>query len=393
MTAAASGARRALVLSGYWPPHDGGVERYAQAMAEELAGRGWEVHAAFSAVGAAAPRGSSSVRLHPYPVRTIAGRLPVPDPAAAGFRRVRRTLARTPFDLVIVMSHHYLANVLLARAVTARETLWINHVSGHVPAGGGVVERLAHRYEHVLAGLQRRTCTRAAGVSTAAAAWLGHLGVHTTTLLPNAVRAGALRADTVTSSGEGPDAGPTTPTTPTTLRIVHVGRIEPHKGWDTAIEVVRRLALALPDGHEVVLDVAGGGTRAAELAALARGVPQVRLHGPLPHDEVIALLARSDVLLLPSRYPEGLPTVLLEAGTVALPVVTFPAGGTTDLVVDGVTGRIVDDVEGAAAALLALHADRPAARALGRALEARVRDGFTWPRVVDALLEEVAHVA
>ena len=391
MTAAASGARRALVLSGYWPPHDGGVERYAQAMAEELAGRGWEVHAAFSDVGAAASRESPSVRLHPYPVRTIAGRLPVPDPAVSGFRRVRRALASMPFDLVIVMSHHYLANVLLARAVAARETLWINHVSGHVPAGGGVVERLAHRYEHMLAGLQRRICTRAAAVSTAAAAWLDHLGVHTATVLPNAVR-----PDAVTPTRAGSDVGPTSPTSPTsptTLRLVYAGRIEPHKGWDTAIEVVRRLALALPEGHEVVLDVAGGGTRAAELAALARDVPQVRLHGPLPHGEVIALLARSDVLLLTSRYPEGLPTVLLEAGTVALPVVTFPAGGTTDLVVDRVTGRVVDDAEGAVAALLALHADRRAASALGLALEARVREGFTWPRVVDALLEEVQHVA
>ena len=41
---------RVLILSGFWPPHEGGVERYAQAMADELAARGWQVHAAFSAV-------------------------------------------------------------------------------------------------------------------------------------------------------------------------------------------------------------------------------------------------------------------------------------------------------------------------------------------------------
>lgn len=48
---AATPARRATVLRGFWLPHEGGVDRYAQAMADELAARGCEVHAAFSDVG------------------------------------------------------------------------------------------------------------------------------------------------------------------------------------------------------------------------------------------------------------------------------------------------------------------------------------------------------
>lgn len=47
----ATPARRATVLRGFWLPHEGGVDRYAQAMAADLAARGCEVHAAFSDVG------------------------------------------------------------------------------------------------------------------------------------------------------------------------------------------------------------------------------------------------------------------------------------------------------------------------------------------------------
>jgi glycosyltransferase involved in cell wall biosynthesis len=390
-------ARRVLILSGFWPPHEGGVERYAEAMADELASRGWEVHAAFSDLGSTdgdaphvssgAPVGPAPV-LHPYPVSMLAGRLPVPKVWMSAWRHTRRVLAARPVDLVIVMSHHYLANVMLARAVRARETLWINHVSGHIPAGRGPVSWLVHRYEHVLAMLHRRTCTQAAGVSTAAAAWLEHLGVTTTRVLPNAVRPDAIDAEVRRREAASNDV-PHADVPHRTFEVASVGRIEPGKGWDSAIGIVRSLAGILPDGLTARLSVAGGGTRLRELERLAGDEPDVRVLGPVAHRQVMALLRAADVLLLPSRYPEGLPTVLLEAGSVALPVVVFPAGGTTDLVVDGVSGVVVGDDAAAVAALHRIATDPAAGWALGTALQQRIVDGFLWPHVVDAMLEDL----
>ena len=53
------------------------------------------------------------------------------------------------------------------------------------------------------------------------------------------------------------------------------------------------------------------------------------------------VMAASDVLVLPS-YREGFPTVVLEAAAVGLPSIVARFGGADEVVVDGVTGRVVE---------------------------------------------------
>lgn len=56
-------------------------------------------------------------------------------------------------------------------------------------------------------------------------------------------------------------------------------------------------------------------------------------------DDVPRLMAAADVVVLPSEY-EGLPNVVLEAMIQGKPVVATAAPGTTEVVVDGVTGAL-----------------------------------------------------
>jgi glycosyltransferase involved in cell wall biosynthesis len=51
-----------------------------------------------------------------------------------------------------------------------------------------------------------------------------------------------------------------------------------------------------------------------------------------------------DVFVLLSRY-EGLPNVLIEAQYMGVRVVTTPAGGAAECLIDGVTGHVLDCAE------------------------------------------------
>lgn len=97
-----------------------------------------------------------------------------------------------------------------------------------------------------------------------------------------------------------------------------------------------------------------------------------------------------DVLYLPSRT-EGLPAVAIEAGLCGLPVIAAPVGGLPEIVVDGVTGVLVDphDLDAVAESVAAVLAQRVS---MGAAARRRVEERYSMTRVAhawSALLEDV----
>jgi glycosyltransferase involved in cell wall biosynthesis len=95
-------------------------------------------------------------------------------------------------------------------------------------------------------------------------------------------------------------------------------------------------------------------------------------------ERVRDLLGISDIFVLPSRS-EGLSNALLEAMESSVPCIATDVGGNPEIVVDGVTGRVVpsEDPERLAQAILDLVADREGARRMGEAGRRRVIEKFT----------------
>jgi glycosyltransferase involved in cell wall biosynthesis len=109
------------------------------------------------------------------------------------------------------------------------------------------------------------------------------------------------------------------------------------------------------------------------------------------HDEVLRLLARTALLLFPSRWDEPLSRVLLEACACGAPILAMATGGTAEIVEDGVSGALVPPEEGAFAERLAvLLADEAGRRRLGEGAWLVARERFSAPVVaaqVEALYE------
>ena len=62
---------------------------------------------------------------------------------------------------------------------------------------------------------------------------------------------------------------------------------------------------------------------------------------PGPRNDIPAVLAASDIFVLPSAYGEGIPRVLLEAASMGLPIVTTDSHGCNDVVQNGVNGFVI----------------------------------------------------
>jgi glycosyltransferase involved in cell wall biosynthesis len=172
--------------------------------------------------------------------------------------------------------------------------------------------------------------------------------------------------------------------------VAVVGRISDWKGQDVVARALADPALANIGAVALVAGDAAPGQEHFErrLAELRDGLglgDRLRLLGF--RDDVEAVLAAADAVVVPSTHPEAFPNSALEGALAGLPVVATNNGGQVEIVRDGYTGRLVPPGDHAAlAAVVRALADDPAgARRLGAAAAVDVDSRFGQERLLDQL--------
>jgi glycosyltransferase involved in cell wall biosynthesis len=146
------------------------------------------------------------------------------------------------------------------------------------------------------------------------------------------------------------------------VRLIFVGYLDEGKRPDRFIDLMSALRSR---GHDLYAAIVGEGPLADRIGPAAHEAG-VELLGR--RDDVPALLAGSDILILTSQPPEGMPGVLIEAGLSGLPVISTRIPGASDVVEDGETGLLVDvdDFDQLVDAAERLVADPVLCREMGR---------------------------
>lgn len=164
--------------------------------------------------------------------------------------------------------------------------------------------------------------------------------------------------------------------------LLYVGRLEYEKGVQDLISALPRIRRRHPGTRLVVAGSGGQRDRLEEHARARRVQRSVTFAGQLSDEELAALLAAADAVVLPSRYePFGL--VALEAVAAGAPLVASRAGGLGEVVVDGETGVSFapGDIDGLAEAVGRVLDDPAAAARRARAARARLTAAFDWSTI------------
>jgi glycosyltransferase involved in cell wall biosynthesis len=152
-----------------------------------------------------------------------------------------------------------------------------------------------------------------------------------------------------------------------------LGRISPEKAPDRAIEIALRARLPLHIAAKV--DRVDQEYYESKIVPLLDD-PLINFIGEISEGDKGAFLGNAVALLFPIEWPEPFGLVLIEAMANGTPVIAFGHGSVPEIIEDGVTGFIVDDIESAAAAVpLALQLDR-------KAIRRRFEQRFTAERMV-----------
>jgi glycosyltransferase involved in cell wall biosynthesis len=353
-------------------PEGGGSERYVERVAAGLVARGHEVAIVCSAHALAA---SDEVRLG-VRIRRRGGRLGVYPGAARSLRELERETGAA-FDVVVDVQNGIPFGSPLSRRTPVvnlvhhvhREQWPVVFSPALARAGWFVESRLAPRlyrgHQYVAVSEQTR-------------AELAELGV---------------RDSDVTVIHNGTDEPPaTTAERSGTPLLVVLGRLVPHKRVEHAIDVLAALLPVHPDLRLVVVGEGWWNHEIREHADL-RGVgDRVDMLGFVSEAQKHDVLAQAWVKLAPS-VKEGWGLCVVEAGSHGVPTVAYTgAGGLSESIVDGTTGRLVPDLDtmiSVTSELLTHHAERQRLGAAAREWSST----FTWASTVSAWERLLRHIS
>jgi glycosyltransferase involved in cell wall biosynthesis len=171
--------------------------------------------------------------------------------------------------------------------------------------------------------------------------------------------------------------------------LAFIGRISPEKGVDRAIEIARhsgrplRLAAKVDDVDRQYFE---------ERIEPLLQQPGIEFVGEIGEREKNDFLGRALALVFPIDWPEPFGLVMIEAMACGTPVIAFPAGSVPEVLEDGVSGFVVNDVEEAVRAVGRAQAmDRAGCRAAFEQRFTAERMARDYVRVYEQLIASRRH--
>jgi glycosyltransferase involved in cell wall biosynthesis len=131
--------------------------------------------------------------------------------------------------------------------------------------------------------------------------------------------------------------------------LAFLGRMCPDKGVEEAIEIARRagkrlrLAAKIDDEERPYYEQV--------IEPLLKKSPWVEFVGTVGGEEKDRFLGEAQAVLFPINWPEPFGLVMIEAMACGTPVIAFRRGSVPEVMVDGVTGFVVDGVDEAVEAV------------------------------------------
>jgi N-acetyl-alpha-D-glucosaminyl L-malate synthase BshA len=162
--------------------------------------------------------------------------------------------------------------------------------------------------------------------------------------------------------------------------LLHLSNFRPVKRILDVVEVFSRIAKEMPARLLMVGD--GPDRSSAEWLANSKGI-QNRVHFLGKQDRVHELLPVADLMLMPSEL-ESFGLAALEAMACKVPTIATRVGGVSELIEDGVTGRLfaVGDVDAMASAAVELLQDDARLAAMADAGRRTAQDRYCASRII-----------
>jgi glycosyltransferase involved in cell wall biosynthesis len=373
------------LVTHFFPPHVGGIEKVAEEQCKRLSKLGYQVSVLTSKTHKQNEHYIEGIHVFPYPVLSLAERvgLPYPVPLFKAYKIFTEVIRKC--DIVHVHGHPYISSYIACKiAKKYKKPLILTQHNTFIDFQSwlNIVE---HLNDWVVGRMVLKDADKVITVSRKTMEYVLKLGADKskTSVMYNGVDQNFFYPMNKEKSRDKlglPE---------NKMLILTVRRLVYKNGLDTLIESASLLARDFPN---LLFIVIGNGPDRKFITNRIRqlGVnDNVRLAGFVPEELLPLYYNAADYFVIPSSSGEGLPMVLLEAMACGLPVIATTVGGTPEIIKDMVNGALVpprnqEALAQAISKLLSLKKESQAIRIENRKT---VEANFNWDKNLHQLIE------
>lgn len=373
-----------IIFSAQYLPTVGGVERYTNSLAKKLIAKGHTVSVVTSSLDnqpdtETDPDGIKIFRL-PC-MMLMGGRFPVIRPSAQK-TDFEKHFAAEKYDFCVIQTRFYINSLFAAQLCKKYNvpSLVIDHSTSHL-MGGGIVGKAGDMYEHFAARYIKNRTDRFYGVSGRCADWLKHFGIQDAGVMYNCPNLDAI--NTIPSAAKS-DYG----CAEDEILVVFAARLIAEKGILKLIDAFNRISTQ----NKTKLVIAGDGALYSEVKSME--TENISVVGALKFNDVIALYKAADIFCLPTDYPEGFPTTVLEAAACNTMVIAADKGGTGEIISSDEYGILITEntVENITKALEKAIDDKNYRETAIKNAHTKLIESFTWEKTAEKLETEAVKI-
>jgi len=347
-----------VIFNGFYLPHLGGVERYTAGLISELK-KDYNVVLVTSNVPEQAHHENiDGIEIYRLDVRNfLKSRFPFLKKNRVN-QEIIEKIKKLDITNIICNTRYYSTTFLGLRIAKEKgiTPIIIDHSSDYIiKPYEKIMLRKIKKYKPVYYTVSKRTSD-----------WLKTLGIKTEGIFYNSVEP---KKDFIKTHDK-------------TIRLVYAGRVMKEKGLEYVVNSFNELNKK----YDLTLEIIGDGPLLNELKQKNKNVI---FSGHLDHKKVLEQFEKSDIFVYPTLYPEGFPTVILEAAMNKCAIVATDRGGTSELISDDDVGVILKDPGKLTFELEKLIKDQKRLYKIQENVFSKVNKEFIWPKTVKIVKEEL----
>jgi len=322
-----------LSFCPYYPPHIGGLEKYADELHSNLASRGHQVTVFTPNIPAQLPPSSiDHVHVIRFPAWEIIYNYPLPKFWLPSFWSSCRQLWQNDYDIIFSTTRFFFTSLLALSFSRLKRLphLHIEHGSDFVKSNSLSVSLLSRLVDETLGRLIFNLSTVNIAPSQSAQRFINRFNKRSSPIIYRGLPWNQIKAIPANQQILSQHAGQTI--------ICFAGRFISGKGVPDLIK-----AISVLKQKNIVLLLIGSGPEKKAYASLVKELgisASVIFTGQKSFSDTISFIKASDILINPS-YNEGLPTSVLEAAACRIPIIATDVGGTAEIITNNKSGLLI----------------------------------------------------